>query len=52
MNVGWYVVYLLMIIINSVMTALHGFNIATWQYWVWFGMLVMCFIAGRHCYNL
>lgn len=51
MNTGWYIVYLLMIAINSVMTTAHGFHIGTWQHWVWFGMLVICFIAGDNCYK-
>ena len=51
MNTGWYIVYLLMIAINSVMTTVHGFDIGTWQHWAWFGMLVMCFVAGSNCYK-
>ena len=48
MNWGWYTVYLLMIILNQVMCMAHGFSIFTWQNWVWFGMLVLCFIAGSN----
>lgn len=51
MNVGWYVVYLLMICINSVVTAINGFNIATWQFWVQSGLLIMCFVSGANCYR-
>lgn len=50
MNVGWYVVYLLMIFLNSMTWLNSGFGIKTWQYWASFGMLVMCFIAGDCCY--
>ena len=46
MNVGWYIVYLLMIAINTVMTTHHGFGLNTWQYWVWSGMLILTFVAG------
>ena len=49
MNVGWYVVYILMITINSAMTTFHGFGLNTWQHWVWFVMLVLTFIAGQNC---
>ena len=48
MNWGWYLVYLLMIVINSVMTTVHGFNITTWQYWVWGAMLILCFVSGAN----
>jgi hypothetical protein len=45
-NWGWYVVYLLMVIINSVMCSLHGFTLFTWQYWVYFWILVLSFVSG------
>ena len=45
---GWYVVYLLMIVVNSVMCTAHGYSFKTWQNWVWFGTVVVAFIAGRH----
>jgi len=48
MNVGWYVVYLLMIVINQVMCVTHGFNLFTWQAWVWMVIPIMCFVAGAH----
>ena len=47
-NWGWYLVYILMIIINSVMCTLHGFNILTWQHWVYFWTLVLCFVSGAN----
>lgn len=48
MNLGW-IIYLLMITINSVMTTAHGFDITTWQHWVWFAVVVVSFMAGRSC---
>lgn len=45
-NWGWYLVYLLMVATNSVMCAIHGFTLLTWQYWVYFCMLVLCFVSG------
>ena len=48
MKSGWYTVYLLMIVLNSVMSTTYGFGINTWQHWAWFGMLVVCFIAGNN----
>ena len=48
MNWGWYLVYLLMVIINSVMCSVHGFGVFTWQYWVYFWMLVLCFASGAN----
>lgn len=50
MNKGWYIVYLLMIAVNSIMTTCHGFGFDTWQHWAWLGMLILCFIAGHECY--
>lgn len=47
-NWGWYTVYLLMVIVNSVMCSLHGFTISTWQHWVYFWMLVLCFVSGAN----
>jgi hypothetical protein len=44
---GWYIVYMLMIILNSIMCIKHGFGPNTWQNWAWFGIVVMSFIAGR-----
>ena len=46
MSKGWYAVYLLAIIIGSFMSTFHGHNIFTWQYWVWFGLIAISFIAG------
>ena len=43
---GWYVVYLIMVIINSVMCVTNGFYLNTWQYWVWLVIPMMCWIAG------
>lgn len=45
-NWGWYIVYLLMVMLNSIMCSIHGFTIVTWQYWVYFWMLVLTFVAG------
>lgn len=47
-NWGWYIVYLLMIIINAVMCAIHGFTLSTWQYWVYAWMLILCFVSGAN----
>ena len=45
---GWYFVYLLTIAANAVMCTAHGYNYRTWQLWVWFGIVVMSFIAGQY----
>ena len=37
-----------MIIINAVMCAVHGFNLLTWQYWVYAWMLILCFVSGAN----
>lgn len=34
--------------INSIMCSLHGFNVLSWQYWVYFWMLVLCFVSGAN----
>lgn len=47
-NWGWYVVYLSMVIINSIMCSIHDFNVLTWQYWVYFWILVLCFVSGAN----
>lgn len=47
-NWGWYLVYILMIALNSVMFAVHDCNIFSWQYWVYAAMLIMCFISGSN----
>lgn len=46
MNYGWYVVYLLMIVANSIMCHMHDFRVYTWQYWVWFVIVMLSYIAG------
>lgn len=46
MNWGWYVLYLIMVIINSTMCVTNGFGFNTWQYWVWLTIPMMCWIAG------
>lgn len=51
MNKGWYAIYLLAIAIASAMSTFHGYNISTWQYWVWFGLIVISFIAGSEYRN-
>ena len=47
-NWGWYIVYLLMIIINAIMCYVHDFNVFTWQYWVYAWMLILCFVSGTN----
>lgn len=51
MNVGWYVVYLLMIAINSVANSINGYTIGSWQFWLSLGLLMMCYIAGQYVYK-
>ena len=46
MNVGWYVVYLLMTFANAGMATLHGFGINTWQFWAWSGIVMLTFVSG------
>lgn len=46
MNVGWYIVYLLMCIANGIMCVEHGFSIDSWQFWVWTGILAITFVSG------
>lgn len=48
MNVGWYIVYLLMIMCNGVMCHVHNFDGGTWQYWVWSIMIILTFVAGSN----
>lgn len=48
MNWGWYTVYLLMVITNSIMCSIHDFSVFTWQYWAYFWMLVLCFVSGAN----
>lgn len=45
---GWYVVYLLMVVINGIMCTLHGYDIFTWQYWVWAFTIILSFVAGSN----
>lgn len=47
-NWGWYAVYVLMVVANAVMCSIHGFTVMTWQYWVYFWILVLCFISGAN----
>lgn len=49
LNDGWYVVYILMLALNTFMCNKHGFGLNTWQHWAWFGIVVMSFIAGQEC---
>lgn len=46
MNVGWYVVYVLMCMANGVMCVKHGFDFNTWQFWVWTGIIALTFVSG------
>ena len=46
MNVGWYVVYLLMCVANALMCVSQGFAINTWQFWVWTGIIALTFVSG------
>ena len=48
MNVGWYVVYCLMIIANQVLCYTQGFDIGAWQNWLWSAFLILCFVAGSY----
>ena len=43
---GWYAVYLLTIAVNSVMCSINGFNIASWQFWVWIWVPILSFVSG------
>lgn len=44
---GWFFVYLLAIVLNCIMTNMHGFSTSTWQHWAWFALIVLAYIAGR-----
>lgn len=48
MNIGWYIVYLLMIAANVAMCRAHGYGLSSWQQWVWFGIMVLCFVSGAN----
>lgn len=48
MNVGWYVVYLLMCGLNGAMCTAHGFHFGQWQFWAWSGIVILSFIAGSN----
>ena len=48
MNVGWYVVYILMVIFNQILCNIYGFNLLTWQNWAWSIMLILCFVSGSN----
>lgn len=48
MNVGWYVVYLLMCSLNGVTCINNGFGFNSWQFWAYTGMIIMSFIAGSN----
>jgi hypothetical protein len=45
-NWGWYAVYILTLLVNSVVCALDGFDILTWQYWAHVALLILCFVSG------
>ena len=47
MNIGWHIVWLLMVVANSIMCSSHGFGVDTWQNWVWFGIVMLSYFAGR-----
>ena len=47
MKTGWYIVWLLMILSGSIMCNIHGFGIDTWQNWVWLGIVILSYFAGR-----
>ena len=48
MNWGWYVVYILSIIINVVVCHINHFTLTTWQYWVYSALLILTFVAGAN----
>jgi hypothetical protein len=48
MNVGWYVVYVLMCSANGLMCAEHGFTVDQWQFWAWSGIIALAFISGAN----
>lgn len=51
MNWGWYVVYILTIVINSIVCNVNGFTLVTWQYWAYACLLILTFVAGANYRN-
>lgn len=45
---GWYIVYLLVICINSCILLSEGIQINNPKYWISFGCVVLAFFAGRY----
>ena len=43
---GWYAVYILMLIANSVICGMHNFGVQSWQYWAYLLMMALCFVSG------
>lgn len=48
MNMGWYMVYLIMCVLNGALCSQSGFSFDTWQFWSRTGIVIMSFIAGSH----
>lgn len=51
MNIGWYLVYLFAIFINSFLSSHEGFYLNDWQYWVYLGTCIFSFLAGSYYRN-
>lgn len=45
---GWYIGYLFVVFVNSIMCSIHGFGINTWQYWVHTVILILSFVSGAN----
>jgi hypothetical protein len=45
---GWYITYVLMVIINGLVYIAAGYDRTTWQYWSSFLVLALCFISGAN----
>ena len=45
-NWGWYIVYLLMVIINGLIYIARGYDPLTWQYWAGTLIVIISFISG------
>lgn len=48
MNWGWYTVYIIMIVVNTIVCHINNFDMTTWQFWVYSVSMMMCFIAGSY----
>lgn len=45
---GWYMVYIITIVLNSILSTLSGYNLFTWQYWAWSILIILAYSAGNN----